>query len=300
MSEIRNRLKELNPDLFSMRQPSIEHEVTIIGRRDKDSKSINYLLKTKPNAQAIAAKVKATQFFHAAYKPVGTIKVEADGKRSFSGPKKARVGNVFQPTQPDLFQYIRESIYEKEMKEDENGKPLLSMLPEGKTWVKAGFDGANRPQIKLRDTVYGNRIVFYTDLYVPHNVDPETGESNALTANTRNPKTGKYEPKEVVMGVYEFFADDDDMDRLLEVCTRLWQKNVEPWITEKTVTTTTKGSEVKTTIKEAEVTGMEDFIIDEFGNAIDDTGDIIYSKKQLAAQGITAEEGETVKLKRAS
>ena len=296
--DIRTRLKELNPDLFSGKQPSAEHEVLIIGRRE-EKKGINYLLVTEPSDAAIAAKFKPVRFFHAAFKPTGSVKTDTNGKRSFSGMKKARVGNIFQPTQPDLYQYIREAIYKQE--EDENGKPKFILLDEKDgTYKKAGFDALNRPQIRLRDTVFGSRVVIITDLYTPHSVDPETGMSVPLVANTRNPKTGKYEPKEVVMGSYEFFADDDDLGNLLEVCARHWTKNVEPWIKETVEVKTTKGSTVKTEIVEPTMTGTEDFIIDENLNAVDDLGDIQYSKKKLIEMGITPVEGETVKLKRAS
>lgn len=297
MSEIRNRLKELNPDLFGMRQPSIKHEVVIVGRRDRDTKEVTYLLRSKPSKGAIAANFKAVNFLHAAFKPIGSIITDANGTRSFSGPKKARVGNIFQPTQPDLYQYVKESLYE--MKEDGEGKikPILLDEKEG-TYKKAGFDAEGRPQVRLRDTVFGARIVMNTDLYVPHNTDPESGLSVPLTANTRNPKTGKYEPQEVVRGIFEFFADDDDLDKLLETCAKHWTKNVEPWVTAKIETKTIQGNKVITEVKEAAMTGEEDFIIDEYGNGVDNTGDIIFSPKELAALGVTAAEGETIKLKR--
>jgi hypothetical protein len=302
MADIRDRLKELNPDLFSMTQPSVEHEVVLVGRRDKiNPKQIDYLLKTKPTALAIAAKIKPSDYIHATLKPLGTIKENTIGGRSFSGPKKARALVIFQTRQPDLYQFLKEGIYESY--EDDKGKTKWKLVDATVgTWKEAGFDAKKNPQIKLRDTVFGRKITFMCDPYTPHSVN-ENGEIQALTATTRDPKTGKYEDTEVVIGSYEFFADDDDLGKLLEVCARHYSKDIEPWLVESSVDTkvVTKGgtTTTKTVIKAPKFTGVEDYIIDADGNATDDQGTIVMSKEDLEELGHTGlAEGDTVKLQK--
>jgi len=296
MSNVKTRLLHLNPELFSMRQPSKEHEIIVVGRKEKEKEGNNfkiiYDLRSKPNAAATAAKVLPQSFIHAAFKPVGTILIDEDGKRSFKGPKKARSGVVFQNTQPDLYHFLRQCLYDN----DGMGKELL---PEGDTYKKAGMDAQKRPCVKLRDTMWGLKVTFNCDLYTPHTMTPE-GKSEPLMAVTFDPATGRYLKKKVVVGSYQFFADEDDLDNLLEVCARHYQKNVFPYVTEKVTTTTEKAGKVVTEIKEEEITGMEDYIIDADGNAVDENGDIVKTAEELGEMGLSPNEGDTVKLKVAS
>ena len=161
---VKEILTALNADLFSMTQPSKEHEMLVVGRKEKDAAdatkfAINYLLKSKPNAAAIAAGIKKQDFIHAAFKPVGTVTKDDTGKRSFKGQKKARTSVIFLNTQPDLYNFIKEGL---ELGEGEDAG-----------YLKAGFDAQKRPMIKMRDTVWGRKIGFNTPLYNPHSMSAE-------------------------------------------------------------------------------------------------------------------------------
>lgn len=282
MPNVKDVLKELNPELFGMRQPSKEHEMFLVGRKEtknKDGKNtfeIIYLLKSKPNAAAAAAGIKVQDFIHAAFKPIGTITTASDGRRSFQGPKKARTGVVFLNTQPDLYNFIKEGLE----------------LGEGDDlgYKKAGFDAQKRPMIKMRDTVFGLKVGFNTPLYNPHSMSAE-GKLEPLVATTFDPKTGKYAKKKVVIGYYEFFADDDDLDKLLEVCARHYSKHIEPHLTEKVTTVTEKGGEKNIKVVEEKMTppaNEAEIIFDADGNSVDENGDVLETAEDLAARGIVA------------
>ena len=244
MSQLRQRILELNPELFSMRQPSKEHDVFVVGRKkDKDGTvTTEYLLRSKPSEAAKKAGIKASELIHAAFMPTGSIKTGEDGKRSYQGPKKARVGVVFLNTQPNLYNFLKEGL--------EEGKDI--------GFKEAGTDSRKRPMVKMRDTVYGLKITFLTDLYNPHQLDPAgSGKIVPLESTVFKPATGEYKKEKTIMGSYTFFADDDDLDNLLEICTRHYQKNVAPYVTEKTTVIKEKGQRKVVEVKEEEITGPE-------------------------------------------
>lgn len=268
MSETKKLLKELNADLFSMRQPSKEHEMFVVGRKKKDPAdnkkfTIEYNLKSEPKAAAKAAGIKPQDFIHAAFKPVGAITIGSEGKRSFSGPKKARTSVIFLNTQPDLFNFIKEGV-------DEG---------EDKGFSKSGFDAQKRPMIKMRDTVYGLKIGFNVPSYTPHNMNEE-GKMKPLTAVSYDPEKGKYLARKVVVGYYEFFADDDDLDKLLEVCARHYDKNIKPYLTERVTTVTEKGGTKLIEVKEEELNQPQG-ILDDDGNLVDEDGNILKTADEL-------------------
>lgn len=282
MSKTKELLKGLNEDLFSGRQPSKEHEMFIVGKKtanatDPKKFDISYTQKSKPNKAAVLAGVRIQDFIHAAFKPLGTISVDDSGKRSFSGPKKARVGVIFLNTQPDLYNFVKEG------------------LDAGETtgaFTKAGFDALKRPMIKMRDTMFGLKITFNTPSYTPHSVNAE-GAVLPLKATTYDPKTGKYAKKEVVIGTYTFFADDDDLDNLLEVCGRHYDKHIAPFLTESVTTITKKGNKETVEVKEEDLVGPEAMIFDEEGNSVDEKGEVLETAEDLAARGIIAPEATT-------
>jgi hypothetical protein len=310
MSEIRKRLLDLNPDLFGSPQAPVENEVILVGRII--GSTTIFLLKSEPNSIAQKAKIPIGNFLHLVTKPTGTITVNADGSETYGGPKKGRAYNVFQTAAPETYNFIRRSVFD-EVKDVNTGKtnwvlkakndtnPELSPWLPGGT-MSVGNDNKECPIIILRNKLFGRKVVFNYDLYTPHFYNTE-GLPEPLKAKTKMPKTGTYEMQNVVMGSFEFFADPDDLGNLLEVCAKYVQKNIEPWLTGSQTITNKVGSTVTTTIKEAALTGMEDFIIDEYLNAVDDTMDVIASKKQLEASGIdvtTIKEGDMIKLDRAS
>jgi hypothetical protein len=282
-------LISLNTELFGVRQPSTEHEIYLVGRKDTvgaegAKKTIAlYLLKSKPNTKAKAAGIKVQNFLHAAMKPVGMINTDESGKRSFAGPKKARTSIIFQNTQPDLYNFIKEGIF-KESKDETTGKVtyVLSDESEG-AYTKAGYDAQNRPMLKIRDTVFGKKISFNTENYNPHSMTEE-GNLEGLKATTFNPKTGKYEKKLVTIGVYEFFADDDDLDKLLETCARHYAKHVAPFVTEKKTIVTEKGNTITKEVVEPEITGPDEPMYDDEGNQVDDEGKVLKTKEELDAE----------------
>jgi hypothetical protein len=249
MSTLKEQLLKDNADLFSMRQPSTLHDIFVTGKRVKDTEGdgthIIYVQKTRPNEAAKAAKVAVQDYIHASMKPVGAIKQvegEEDGIVAFSGPKKAQAGVVFRTSQPDLFAFIEMAIEKGEIS-DKN--------PNG-GWVKSGFDAKKRPVIKLKNKLFGRKVIFNTPLYTPHSPD-DKGKMQPLSPTTYDPLTGKYGNKKVVIGVYRFFADDDDLDMLLEICARHTQKHVVPFLSDKTTIVTEKGGKKTVEIKEEQL-----------------------------------------------
>ena len=231
MSTTKAVLLALNASLFAFRQPSILHDIYVVGVRQPDpadnTKKITvFIQKSKPNEAALKAGVKSSDFIHTSFKPVGTIKVDADSsEETFSGPKKSQVGVTFQSAQPDLFNFIKDAIDKGEGEGYvKNGEVQMTDPKTGKTF--------KRPQIRIKKKLFGRIIAMNVPEYTPHNMGAD-GKFYPLAPTTLDPTTGKYGKKEVTMGSIKFFADDDDLDLLEEAAARLVDKRVRPWVKDK-------------------------------------------------------------------
>lgn len=221
----------MNPSLFAFRQPSVLHDIYVVGIKQPDpqdnTKKITvFIQKSKPNAAAAAAGVKPSDFIHTSFKPTGTIKVdENSGEETFSGPKKAQIGVTFQSAQPDLFIFINKAL--------ELGEGV-GYVKNGEVQMTDGLTGKTfkRPQILLKRKIFGKIISMNVPEYTPTTMGAD-GKFHALNPVTLNPVSGKYERKEVTMGSIKFFADDDDLDLLEEAAARLVDKRVRPWVKDK-------------------------------------------------------------------
>ena len=254
MSTTKKVLLALNPSLFQFRQPSVLHDIYVVGIRQADpadnTKKITvFVQKSKPNPAAVAAGVKPSEFLHTSFKPAGTIKTDdASGEETFSGPKKAQVGVTFQSAQPDLYNFIVKAI---ELGEGvgyvKNGEVQMTDELTGKTF--------KRPQILLKRKMFGKIIAMNTPEYTPTTMGAD-GKFHALSPITLDPTTGKYTKKDVTMGSIKFFADDDDLDLLEEAAARLVDKRVRPWVKDKkTLTVEDAFGNKKVTVTEPINTG---------------------------------------------
>lgn len=231
MSTTKAVLLALNSSLFAFRQPSVLHDIYVVGVKvpdpnDNTKKIVQYVQKSKPNAAAIEAGIKSSDFIHTSFKPTGSIKIdEASGEEAFSGPKKSQVGVTFQSAQPDLFNFIKKAIEAGEgAGYVMNGEVQMTDPKTGKTF--------KRPQILLKKKIFGKIIAMNVPEYTPHNVGAD-GKFHALAPISLDPVTGKYIKKEVTMGSIKFFADDDDLDLLEEAAARIVDKRVRPFVKDK-------------------------------------------------------------------
>lgn len=257
MSTTKEILIAKNPSLFAFRQPSVLHDIYVVGVKEPDpndntKKVVNYIQKSKPNAAAVAAGIKASEYIHTSFKPTGTIKVdEESGEETFSGPKKSQVGVVFQSAQPDLFNFIKGAI-EKGLDAGyvANGDVQMTDPTSGKTF--------KRPQIKLKKKLFGRIVAMNVPEYTPHNMGAD-GKFRALSPVTLDPATGKYGKKEVIMGSIKFFADDDDLDLLEDAAARIVDKRVRPFVKDKkALTVTNEFGNKRTEVTEPILTGNEE------------------------------------------
>jgi len=88
-----------------------------------------------------------------------------------------------------------------------------------------------RKNVKLNSRVEtnGRIITMNTPEYHPH-ICTKDGKLEPLTPITFDPHTGGYKKKIIVVNTYKFFVQEDDLDNLLEVCTRKYEKNIKPFI----------------------------------------------------------------------
>jgi hypothetical protein len=282
MPTIKQILRDENPQMFDERQASLMHEIYIVGLRKKNAEGkntsiIEYLQKSKPNTAASAAGIKSMAYVHSAMLPVGTMVVLEDGTLVMGGPKSPQVDVIFQSNSPLQYQFIKDAIEkglviteaEAEKKNAEiatfnanraEGVPerkLVVANPQG-GYFNAGFDKLDRPIIKLRNKLFGRIIAINVPAYTPHSMN-EVGKMVPLAPTTYDPATGKYTTKPVTMSSLKFFADDDDLDLLLEVCARQVSKRVLPFIAKKiTVTEEDATGSKKVTVKEPELEGNEE------------------------------------------
>jgi len=255
MSTTKSILQTMNPTLFNFRQPSILHDIYVVGIRTTNPETkvqtTNFVQTSKPSAEAIAAGVKPSDYIHTSFKPVGSIKIdEQSGEETFSGPKKAQIGVVFQTAQPDLFNFLKRAIDEgKDKGYIENGIVQITDPKTGKVW--------KRPQILLKRKLFGKIIAMNVPEYTPHNMGAD-GKPHALAPTTLDPLTGRYGHKEVVSGSIKFFADDDDLDLLEEAAAKIVDKRVRPWVKDKkTLIIEDSFGNKRVEVKEAELSSDE-------------------------------------------
>lgn len=266
MSTTKDVLVKMNQNLFAFRQPSVLHDIYVVGIRKNDPKDntikvLSYIQKSAPNAAAKAAGVKESEFIHTSFKPTGTIKIdEASGDETFCGPKKNQVGVTFASAQPLLFNFIKKALDDGEgVGYTLEGEVQMTDSKSGKTF--------KRPQIKLNKKLFGRIISLNVPEYTPHNMGTD-GKFSSLAPVTLDPTTGKYSRKEVVTGSIKFFADDDDLDLLEEAAARIVDKRVRPWVKDKKTLIIDDGlGNTRIEVKEPLITGdtpeTDDVIIDE-------------------------------------
>jgi hypothetical protein len=145
---------------------------------------------------------------------------------------------IFQSAQPDLFNFIKKAIDAGEYHETDN--PNGGYVQNGEVQMTDNKDKDRktfkRPQIKLRRKMFGRIIALNVPLYEPHTPDA-TGKMIPLSPLTLNPATGKYINKPVQKGSIRFFADDDDLDLLLDAAAKHVDKQVRPFVVKKKANT---------------------------------------------------------------
>lgn len=257
MSTTKKLLVAMNIALFSFRQPSLLHDIYVVGIKvpdpaDNTKKITVFIQKSKPTAEAIAAGVKPSDFIHTSFKPTGSIKTdETSGEETFSGPKKAQVGVTFQSAQPDLFNFINKAV---ELGEGvgyvKNGEVQMNDPKTGKTF--------KRPQILLKRKIFGRIIAMNVPEYTPTNMGAD-GKFHKLSPVTLDPTSGKYIKKEVTMGSIKFFADDDDLDLLEEAAAKIVDKRVRPWVKDKkTLTVGNDFGDTKVVVTDPALTDVDE------------------------------------------
>jgi hypothetical protein len=231
MSNTKKILKEMNTGMFGFRQPSILHDIYVTGIREPDpndntKRIIVFVQTSKPNEKAKKAGINESTFIHASFKPVGTIKTTDESGRefTFSGPEKSHTEFISQSTRSDLFNFLKQAIEKGEdIGYTKNGEVKVTYTATDKTY--------KRPQFKLKRKLFGKIISLNVPPFIPHVMD-EDGEFKPFTPITLDPLTGKYERKPLIRSTIKFFADDDELDLLEELATKIFDKRVRPWVTD--------------------------------------------------------------------
>jgi hypothetical protein len=247
MSQTKKILEDMNPGLFIPgSQVAVPHSVIVSEdkaravKNDKGEVIEHRFVKTSDRDIPGMPKSK---YLRASFKKAGEqVQVALDNgetRRAFRGSKRAQAGNIFKNQQPNLFNLLADELREKK-------------------YTKAGTDNDGNAMVEADLLVYGKKISVNVPTYIPQETD-ENGKRKGLTATKFDPKTGQYvENATVHMGVYEFFADEDDLDKLLEVAARLVDRHVIPYVTEKITTTVEKPGEVSVKTEEAALSTNEE------------------------------------------
>jgi hypothetical protein len=227
-NEILELLRDLNGDKLQNIVPE-EHDILVVGKRksdkDGDSKKINFDFTTSPSTAAIDAGVKKSKYLRVSFKRSGSITKSKhnDEEESFKGGKRAQAGNVFKNTQRDLYDFI------------------LNKLKANKYDIVSETDDGD-PIVRLKATAFGARVSVTVPDYNPQTRDKD-GNRKALTSPaTYDPETDTFKKNQpVVLNVYRFFADVDDIEELEAVAARHYRKQVRPYEVGTVVVKTKKG-----------------------------------------------------------
>lgn len=220
MLETREILKRMNPELFSTTQVAQPYACVIsVAKKVKgaDGETDQYKFVQTSDRQIPGIKGKSL-YLRASFKKAGekvkTLLQNGEERTAFRGSKRSTPGNIFKNQQPNLFNFMVE-----ELKLGDKG------------YKEVGKDSDGNVIVETNALVYGKRIAVNVPTYTPMSTD-EDGKRKKLTGTKYDPKTDSYiENAPVTMDVFRFFADEDDLEELLGVATKLVDRQVMPYVT---------------------------------------------------------------------
>lgn len=227
--QIRDYLMEKNAHVFENPLAPEAHDVIVTGKMLKkgDDWVPRFIQKSVPNEAAKNVGIEAGRYIRA------SVKKHVDLTSGFRGSKKPVAANIFESAQPEMFLYYRDLIME--------GGTNFKELNQGRGVDKP--TKADLPIIKMNVPVYGKIVTILVPNYKPQVTD-ENGNRKALEAGRYNHYTKSYEKDEVTMDTLTFFADEDDLERLMSVATKLFQSQVEPYAVGDVIESTVIGNKV--------------------------------------------------------
>lgn len=243
---VKELLQQLNPGLFEETLVAEPSAIIVTGlpngKDEKGQSKLKFVQKSNPSDEAKAAGVRAGRYLRASFKKADSTKKvvtnSGDERVAFTGSKRAQAGNVFENVQPELFNF------------------MVMQLKQG-NYKEVGKDQDNNTLVELDALTFGKKVSVNVPKYHPQETDDQ-GRRKDLIAGTYNPESKKYEKKKVTMSVIRFFADEDDLEELLEVAARRFERDVKHYLAEKVTTITETESKKTVETKEPDLTEEEE------------------------------------------
>lgn len=255
-------LKELNPRLFEGEIAPERFVAILIGEEkeivdgDKKVKKIKLRLRTKPSDAAKAAGVTSQAYYRVMMESHGLIKINDNGEMEVRTKKKPYPHMVFANTQVSMYSLF-DKIVEDWNNADTQEKKDAILAPMGRT-------SEGNPRFKvLKLVLWGKQLTINVPKYVPQ-MRGADGTDVPFQALKRNPKTGEYKKENVTRSVFEFWADEEDLEKLESVTEKMYENQIEPNLVETVTTIKQKGNKVtqekvepKVTLDEEDLEGNE-------------------------------------------
>ena len=251
--DIQRMLLDLNPAIFDGTLAPEDYKIRLVGEfiegKNSEGKTVklrNFFLKPS----RVPEGMPEGNYITAEITPLGQLKtVETTDKAgkaltitSFRGLTKAKVINIFESSQREVYDYLAESVG----------------IPTDKGWApkdKAAFEadglwglmltnGQGSPTVGLPKSISGKWITINCPAYHPQTFD-NNGIARPLMANHIDRKTGQYTKKPAVNSSFSFFVFEVEMDNILARAMKEYSRTVAGNEVEVVTITTEKAGNVK-------------------------------------------------------
>lgn len=232
--DIQRNLMDLNPTIFDGTLAPEDYRIRLIGEitegKNAEGKSIKVRNFFKTPARTPEG-MAAGKFLTAEITPLGQIKTaittDKNGVKteitSFRGLTKAKVVNIFETSQKEVYDYLAESVGNQ----SEHG-----WIPKTKAdyeanglWDSMLTNSDGKPTVGLPKAVSGKWVTINCPAYHPQKIDAN-GIATPLMANHIDRKTGSWEKKPAINSSFSFFVFDVEMDNLLARAMKEYARTV--------------------------------------------------------------------------
>ena len=257
--DIQKTLLELNPNIFDGAIAPEDYKVRLVGefevieKNGQRVKSRNWFLKPKRTMEGM----EAGYYLTVELLPLGQVQkitsTDDNGNEvtmlSFRGLTKAKTINVFQTSQPILFNYLAQVVGKPNPRNEKEWTSLSKEEMDAKPDIGSFLiNGKGNPTVGINRTIDGKWITVNCPAYNPQTIDAD-GIASPLKANHIDRTTGKVSQRPAISTSFSFFAFSEEVDNVLARAAKEYTRSVAGYEIGEIITTIKKPGLVTTSSK---------------------------------------------------
>lgn len=255
--DIQRMLLDLNPSIFDGTLAPEDYKIRLVGEftegRNSEGKAVklrNFFLTPSRRPEGMPE----GNYMTAEITPLEQLKTSTTTDKagkplmitSFRGLTKAKVVNIFETSQNEVYNYLAEAVGTP----SDNGwvpKDKAAFEADG-LWPFMLTNSNGNPTVGLPKAISGKWITVNCPAYHPQVIDAN-GVARPLIANHIDRKTGEYAKRPAVNSSFSFFVFEVEMDNILARAMKEYSRSVAGNEVEVVTITTEKAGDVTVTTK---------------------------------------------------